>query len=109
MAEFTSEQIEQVWQKALIAPNNNPNVFRKDYAGAWIRRDQYGDRNAVYGWEIDHCKPESLGGTDDLANLYPLHWRNNVKKNNDYPEWQTILTSEGVNNVEKESSWFIKE
>lgn len=109
MAEFTTEQIELVWQKAIVVTNNNPDVFRKDYAGAWIRKDQYGKRDTDYGWEIDHCKPESLGGTNDLGNLYPLHWRNNVKKDNDYPEWKTIITSEGINNIEEEMNWYIKE
>lgn len=107
MANFTEEQIEQVWQKAKIVANNNPNVFRQDYAGAWIRRDQYGNRNAKYGWEIDHCIPESQGGTDNLSNLYPLHWRNNASKGNNYPSWQTILSSVGNKNVEETIGWHI--
>lgn len=109
MCNFTREQIEQVWSKARIVPNNAPNVFRKDYAGAWIRRDQYGRRDAPYGWEIDHCLPKAKGGTDDMGNLYPLHWRNNVRKDNDYPEWATELTSEGRQNVEREQHWHIVE
>lgn len=107
MANYTEEQIEQVWQKARIVANNNPNVFRQDYAGAWIRRDQYKDRDAKYGWEIDHCLPESKGGTDDLSNLYPLHWRNNVSKGNNYPSWETVLSSEGNKNVKETIAWHI--
>ena len=108
MAQFTEEQIEAVWQKAFIQPNNDPNVFRKDYAGAWIRRDQYGDRTAVYGWEIDHCKPVSKGGTDEIDNLYPLHWENNAQKADDYPKWQLKLTSDGNHNIESVTSWHVK-
>ncbi len=107
MANFTQEQIEEVWQKARIMANNNPNVFRQDYAGAWIRRDQYGDRNAKYGWEIDHCLPESQGGSDNIENLYPLHWKNNVQKDNDYPTWQTAISSIGNQNVERKISWHV--
>lgn len=62
MADFSDDIIEQVWQRAKIVANNNPDVFRQDYAGAWIRRDQYGQKNAKYGWEIDHCKPVSKNG-----------------------------------------------
>ena len=107
MANFTKNQIEQVWQKAKVVSNNNPDLFRQDYAGAWIRRDLYGNRESKYGWEIDHCKPVSKGGTDDLGNLYPLHWRNNQKKGNDYPNWKTIITSNGNQNLEMERSWYI--
>lgn len=107
MANYTEEQIEQVWQKARIVANNNPNVFRQDYAGAWIRRDQYGNRNAKYGWEIDHCLPESQGGTDDLSNLYPLHWQNNASKGNNYPSWQTVISSEGNKNIGATIDWHI--
>lgn len=105
MADFTEEQIEQVWQKARVLANNNPDVFRQDYAGAWIRRDQYGMRNGKYGWEIDHCQPESLGGSDQIENLYPLHWRNNVSKGDDYPSWKTVLTSVGNKNIDGDRFW----
>lgn len=109
MADFSEDKIEQVWQRAKIVANNNPDVFRQDYAGAWIRRDQYGQRNTKYGWEIDHCKPITKGGDDTMGNLYPLHWRNNQKKGDDFPNWKTIITSEGVQNVEKEMNWYIQQ
>ena len=109
MADFSEDIIEQVWQRAKIVANNNPDVFRQDYAGAWIRRDQYGQRDTIYGWEIDHCKPISKDGDDSIGNLYPLHWRNNQKKGDDFPNWKTILTSEGVQNVEKEKNWYIQQ
>ena len=51
---FSAEEIEQVWEKALPQPRNNPDLFRKDYAGAWIRKDAYGEESE-YGWEIDHA------------------------------------------------------
>ena len=69
---FSAEEIEQVWEKALPQPRNNPDLFRKDYAGAWIRKDAYGEESE-YGWEIDHVLPLSKGGTHDISNLLPLH------------------------------------
>ena len=105
MAELSEEIVEQVWQKAKIVANNNPDIFRQDYAGAWIRRDLYGQRNTKYGWEIDHCKPISKGGSNDLRNLYPLHWKNNQEKGDSYPKWQTIFSSEGIENIEEVKSW----
>ncbi len=36
------------------------------------------------GWEIDHLKPQSKGGTDHLNNLQPLKTSDNRKKSNKY-------------------------
>lgn len=109
MANFSENIIDSVWNKALIDPNNDPNVFRKDYAGAWIRRDQYGERDAKYGWEIDHMKPLAKGGSDSIENLVPLHWENNAQKSDNYPQWETILSSDGNKNVEKLKLWYMRQ
>ncbi len=106
MADFTKEQILAVWNKAFPQTNNNPDVFRKDYAGAWICFSQYGMRSE-YGWEIDHLKPVSKGGTDDPANLYPLFWKNNLSKGDDYPEWGTEWSSVGVKNEPNKKDWHV--
>lgn len=103
---FTTSEIESVWKKARIQVNNNPEVFRKDYAGAWIKKNEYG-KKTDYGWEIDHLKPLEKGGTNDLDNLVPLHWRNNNSKSDDYPEWKTTVSSDGVSNSEKVQTWYI--
>lgn len=105
---FTEEVINTVWQRAEPQPNNNPDVFRKDYAGAWICRDKYGDCNSDFGWEIDHLKPITKGGTDELSNLIPLQWENNRTKGDKYPEWNTSKSSEGNINVDMERSWYVK-
>ena len=105
MSNYSKDQIIAVWEKAFPQANNNPSVFRKDYAGAWIRFEDFGNRNSDYGWEIDHLKPVSKGGTDDISNLYPLFWKNNVTKGNDYPEWQTGWSAEGVSNKEVKKMW----
>lgn len=105
--DFTQDEINAVWEKAIKQQNNNPDVFRKDYAGAWIRKEDYGQRDKTYGWEIDHLLPLEKGGTNDIDNLYPLHWRNNASKSDDYPTWTTVLSSNGIKNVELEQKWMI--
>lgn len=77
---FTEEQIQKVWEKATVVSNNDPNVYRKDECGAWIAKKQYGNRESSFGWEIDHIKPQSKGGGDELSNLRPLQWQNNMSK-----------------------------
>ena len=89
--------IQEVFEKGTVAPNNNPNVWRKDGCGAWIGRDHYGDRISQYGWEVDHITPESEGGVDALWNLRPLQWENNASKQ--AGRLTCPVTASGNNNV----------
>ena len=77
---FTSEIIVRVWQKGLVDLTYDPAVWRKDVRGSWIKWNEYGNRNSEYGWEIDHIKPQALGGSDDISNLRPLHWQSNAAR-----------------------------
>lgn len=72
--------IQKVWEKGAVAPGYDPKDWRRDQCGAWMARNQYGNRDSGYGWEIDHIKPVSDGGGDELANLRPLQWENNASK-----------------------------
>lgn len=98
MANFTKEQIQQVWEKGLTVDGYDKNKYRQDFCGAWIQRDQYG-KETTYGWEIDHVYPSSKGGTDDLKNLRPMQWENNRSKGDDYPEYTCAITSMDNKNV----------
>ena len=77
----TSEErkIIAVWQKGHILPNRDPAFWRQDDYGFIIYFPDYGNRNSTYGWEKDHYPiPKSLGGSDDVSNLRPLHYRKNA-------------------------------
>jgi hypothetical protein len=105
--DFTPKEIENAWEKASKVLGYDSDKYRKDYAGAWIIKSEYGNRKSNYGWEVDHVRPLSKGGTYDLLNLVPLHWSNNVKKDDDYPHWTTDTSSEGNQNVSRERFWEI--
>ena len=102
--DFIQAEIDAVWNRAIPQESNNPDLFRKDYAGAWIKKSDYG-KETEYGWEIDHLRPLAKDGDYSLNNLYPVQWRNNRKKGNSYPNWKTAVTADGVHNVEMEQSW----
>jgi len=92
---FTDEKIQQVWEKGKVVPNNNPNVWRFDANDAWIYRESYGNRKSMSGWEIDHIDPD---GGDELSNLRPLQWKNNVAKQDGRLKF--VVTSKGSENIE---------
>ena len=103
---YSDEFLLAVWQKAEEVQGVDSRIWRKDFAGAWIRYDHYGMKDA-YGWQIDHQKPHSHVGSDEIANLSPLLWQNNQEKSENYPFFSTRMTSQGSKNIEKKQSWQI--
>ena len=97
----SEEIIWSVWNKASAVTISEASLWRKDECGAWIKRSDYGNRNSQYGWEIDHIIPESQGGTEDIANLRPLQWENNVRRKDGSLECP--ITASSTENVRRTS------
>tara|TARA_Y100000389_G_scaffold191142_1_gene216816 strand:+ start:2238 stop:2747 length:510 start_codon:yes stop_codon:yes gene_type:complete len=74
-----------LWVKCSVIQGLDPNEWRTDNYGNRIRWSEYGNRGCGSGWEIDHIKPVSRGGSNDLRNLQALQWRENLIKGNKYP------------------------
>ena len=72
--------IQAVWAKGKPIAKFDPKVWRRDKDGEAIKRSEYGNRQSKHGWEIDHIRPVSKGGTDTLSNLRPLHWATNAAR-----------------------------
>ncbi|HVQ00986.1 MAG TPA: HNH endonuclease signature motif containing protein [Candidatus Thermoplasmatota archaeon] len=83
---FDQSTINKVWEKGKIVDENLKDIARIDTCDSPISKIDYG-ATSKFGWEIDHIKPVSKGGTDDIDNLQPLHWENNRKKGN-YVAWK---------------------
>lgn len=106
---FDKNTIDKVWHNAIVVENFNSESIRKDACGAWIIRNQYGNRNSIYGWEIDHVYPEALGGGNDIVNLRAMQWENNVAKGDDFPSYKSKVQSKGNTNIHEEKQYIVND
>ena len=68
--------VDRVWDKAKKIRGENPNFVRKDPYGNRIRKSHFG-RDTPEGWEVDHIKPQSKGGSDHIRNLQAMQTAKN--------------------------------
>ena len=73
---FSKEVVQRVWEKAKKIHGQDPDKYRLDPYKTLIYRYSYG-KTSKMGWEIDHIKPRSEGGSDDIRNLQALHFSKN--------------------------------
>jgi len=79
----TQTDVVNAWINATPIPGYDPSQWRRDEFGNAIHYASYGT-TTKYGWEIDHRKPVSKGGTDNSKNLRALHWQANRAKGDKY-------------------------
>ena len=107
--------INQLWGEATTIPQRDPEVWRMDPCGAIIKKEDYGDRESEYGWEIDHVVSKSFlldkGADEDEIgqedNLRAMHWANNESKGTDYPEYLAVRSSDGEKNIKIEAYYTV--
>ena len=58
--------ISVVWEHARAMPEFDPNQWRQDPCGAWIRRDQYMQRSSEFAWRILDIVADHPGEPDTL-------------------------------------------
>ena len=94
---YSEEVIEQLWELATPVDGNDPEVWRKDEFGAWIARDDYGNRDSEFGWEADEIPGTSpkMG----IAHLRAIHWQNYLDPYT--TATQSRVTAEGLHNVRR--------
>ena len=117
MCKIDDEKKKLIWKKARIVDGYDSDKYRQDACGAWIVYDDYQNRDSVYGWEVDHVYPmsklKSFGveqnEIDDVRNLRPLNWKNNVSKGADYPSYRAVCIADGNRNTETEKELIVNQ
>ena len=101
--------IATVWEKAIRVDGFDPDTIRKDCCGALILKTEFGNRNSKFGWEIDQVYPLSEGGDDNIQNLRPMQWENNVAKGSSFPVYNGAVRAEGNDNIHEESQFKVND
>lgn len=71
---YTESKLDQIFDK---------NGGKCHLCGEKLNRSKHGSHASVHGaWQVDHNKPVSKGGTDDLSNLFPACVNCNQEKGN---------------------------
>lgn len=68
----TNEQKEKAWNNAKTIRNKDKDVYRQDSYGNTMYKPSHG-RSSEMGWDVDHIKPKSKGGSDATRNLQALN------------------------------------
>ncbi len=71
--------IDKVWNKAKPIQDKSKDLYRKDPYGNTMYRKSHG-KSSPMGWDVDHIKPESRGGSDKINNLQALNFSINRSK-----------------------------
>ena len=75
----TKAQINKAWNNAKTIIGKDYDKYRKDPYGNIMHKDSYG-KDSNMGWEVDHIKPQSRGGSDATRNLQALNTKVNRSK-----------------------------
>ncbi len=78
---ITKAQQQAVWNKAKKIRGKDPRMHRQDPYGNPMYKPSYGKASDM-GWDIDHIKPKSRGGSDATRNLQALNSSTNRSKGN---------------------------
>ena len=93
----SAKELSAIWERARIIPNFDPAVYRKDLFGAWIKRDEFGNKGVQLslGWIVINQQTDEPD--IDQEQLIPVQWQNAIAHINGYK--QGVITASGIINT----------
>lgn len=85
--------INRAWKSARAVPDFDPDEWRQDQCGAWIRRDQYNHPASEFGWRILDIVADHPGEPDTLR---AFHARNTFDVAQDRPVCRVRADRKGL-------------
>ncbi len=77
----TQDQKGKAWNSAKKVSGKDPAKYRQDPYGNTMYKPSHG-KSSPMGWDVDHIKPKSRGGSDSTRNLQALNSNVNKRKGN---------------------------
>lgn len=68
-----SALVNRVWKQARATAELDPEEWRQDQCGAWIRRDHYDNAASEFGWRILDVVPDHPGDPETLRAFHILN------------------------------------
>jgi hypothetical protein len=65
--------IDAVWAHGRVMPEADPERWRQDACGAWMRREHFGSKDSDFGWHMEQVAP---GSGESADNLRPFNLHN---------------------------------
>lgn len=65
--------INEVWEQARAVAELDPDEWRQDQCGAWIRRDHYRNAASEFGWRILDIVPDHPDEPETLRAFHVLN------------------------------------
>jgi hypothetical protein len=93
--ELSQQLVQQVWDNARAVLGNDPNTWRKDECGAWMKRNHYQNHDSEFGWKIENVSP---GGPDEPSNLRAIHWQNEFDRASGHAHCRITADPDGIAN-----------
>ena len=70
--DINGELIRRVWEKASTIPGQDPETYRTDMSGTWIRLKDFNNEDSVYGWTL-YSVDGAEQNIQNISRLIPLH------------------------------------